>query len=76
LPEDDPVAVQLNQLFGEHTYFLDNAGLHIVEPTSATDSGKSTGVVIKIASWRDATRTQLEPHPPEPTDVIVVLEAA
>jgi hypothetical protein len=76
LPDDDPVVAELKRLFGEHTYFLDNVGLHIVEPRRATDSGKSTGVVVKLASRTNAGRTSLASHPPEVTDVIVVLEAA
>lgn len=52
------------------------AGLHIVEPTRATDSGSQQGMVIKLASWSDASHTSLVPHPPESTDVVVVLAAA
>jgi len=74
--EDHPAVPQLDELFGQHTYFVDDSGLHIVEPTGETDSGKQQGVVVKLASWSDAKRTSLAPHPPEPTDVIVVLEAA
>jgi hypothetical protein len=76
LPDNHPAVAQLNQLFGEHTYFLDGNGLHIIEPAQATDSGKSQGVVIKLASWSDSSRTSLAPHPPESTDLVVVLEAA
>ena len=73
IPEDHPVVAQLNSLFGEHTFFIDGDGLSIVEPTDAADSGAQTAQVIKIAEWRDAKRTSLVPHEPEPTDVVVVL---
>jgi hypothetical protein len=76
LPESHPAVPQLNQLFGEHTYFLDGNGLHIVEPAQAADSDGQRGVVIKLASWSDSSRTSLAPHPPEPTDLVVVLKAA
>jgi hypothetical protein len=76
LPDNHPAVPQLTQLFGEHTYFLDDAGLHIVEPTQATDEGKKLGVVVKLASWSDADCTSLTRHPPESSDVVVVLEAA
>ena len=75
VPEDNPAMPQLNQLFGDHTFFLDSAGLHIVEPTAATPTGTPMGVVIKLASWRDERRTSLKPHPPEPTDVVIALES-
>ena len=76
LPEDHPAVPQLDQLFGEHTYFVDDAGLHIVEPTGPADSGNEQGMVVKLASWSDTNRTSLAPHPPEPTGTVVVLEAA
>jgi hypothetical protein len=76
LPENHPAVAQLNQLFGEHTYFLDGNGLHIVEPAEATDADAEKGVVVKLASWSDSSRTSLAPHPPESTDVVVVLKAA
>ena len=76
LPENHPAVAQLNQLFGDHTYFLDGDGLHIVEPTEPTDSGTQKGVVIKLASWSDASRTSLAPHAPEASDRVIELEAA
>ena len=77
LPDNHPAVPKFNELFGgEHTYFVDDAGLHVVEPKKATDSGKQQGVVIKLASWTDANHTSLAPHPPESTDVVVVLAAA
>ena len=33
IPENHPVLPQLNKLFGDHTFFLDNNGLNIVELT-------------------------------------------
>jgi len=76
LPENHPAVAQLNQIFGDHTYFLDDTGLHIVELTQATDSGSQQGVVVKLASWSDESRTSLAPHPPEPTNMVIELKAA
>jgi len=76
LPDNHPAVAQLISLFGEHTYFLGPSGLHIVEPSQPTDSGTQRGVVVKVASWSDETYTSLAPHPPEETDIVVVLEAA
>jgi hypothetical protein len=75
IPERHPVVQQLNSLFGDHTFFLDGDGLSIVEPTGTTDAGAQTAQVVKIASWNDVDKTSLAPHAPEPTDVIVVLDA-
>lgn len=76
LPDDHPAVAQLNQIFGDHTYFLDPAGLHIVESAEKTNSGSQQAVVIKLASWSDESRTSLAPHPPEPTNVVIELKAA
>jgi hypothetical protein len=74
IPENHPVVSQLNSLFGDHTFFLNSNGLSIVEPAGETDSGAQTGQVVKIAGWNDNDKTSLVPHPPEMTDVVVVLE--
>ena len=76
LADDHPAVAQLKKLYGEHTFFLDDSGLHIVEPAEPTDAGAEKGVVVKLASWSDSSHTSLAPHPPEATDLIVVLEAA
>ena len=32
IPDNHPVIPQLSNLFGDHTFFLNNDGLNIVEP--------------------------------------------
>jgi len=73
IPENHPAVPQLNSAFGEHTFFLDDNGLNIVE-TAESEEGARAGKVVKLASWKDANRTSLAPHEPEPTDVVVELE--
>lgn len=72
LPDNHPSAVELNRVFGNHTFFLDESGLHIVEP-AVPEEGAEAGCVVKLASWEDANRTRLAPHKPEFSDVIVDL---
>jgi len=76
LPDDHPAVAQLNQIYGDHTYFLDPTGLHIVETAAKTNSGSQQAVVVKLASWSDESRTSLAPHPPEPTNLVIELKAA
>ena len=73
IPEQHPAMPQLNQVFGEHTFFVDTSGLHIVEPGEPNEAGEPTGKVMQIARWSDAQRTSLAPQPAEPTGVVVVL---
>ena len=73
VPDDHPVVPRLNKLFGEHTFFLAGNGLNIVEPAESPRMDAQSAMVVNIASWSDANRTGLEPHEPEPTDVVVML---
>ncbi len=73
IPDNHPSMPELNRTFGDHTFFIDADGLHIVEPTMPEGDGQEAGQVVKVASWQDASRTSLVAHPPEPTDVVVEL---
>jgi hypothetical protein len=75
IPDDHPLVPRLNELFGDHTFFLNGNGLNVIEPNESTHAGASTGTVINLASWRDAQLTSLSPHEPEPTEVVVILES-
>jgi len=35
IPEDHPLLPRLNELFGDHTFFIDSDGLNIVEPKNS-----------------------------------------
>src|SRR5262245_49971934 len=52
IPDDHPVIPQLNDLFGEHTFFLDRNGLNIVEPAeAAAGAAAQSAKVVNLASW-------------------------
>jgi hypothetical protein len=76
IPEDHPLIPKLNQLFGDHTYFLDNNGLSVVEQAahdSATPGADGKAVVVNLANWTDSDPPKLEAHEPELTDSVVTL---
>ena len=75
IPDNHPAVPRLNELFGDHTFFLAGDGLHIVEPAGLQDGGTEAGQVVKLASWKDTSRTSLTPHDPEQTDLVVMLGA-
>jgi hypothetical protein len=76
LPESHPAVPQLNELFGEHTFLLDNNGLNILEPADSNPKGRVQAArVVNLANWSDDTLTRLAPHEPEPTGAIVELES-
>jgi hypothetical protein len=74
IPEGHPATGTLSKVFGEHTFFIDDKGLSIVQPAIRYDSGTELGQVVKLASWDNAEHTSLKPHEPEPTGVMVPLE--
>jgi hypothetical protein len=74
ISDDHPLVPKLNELFGDHTFFLDSNGLNVVEP-SESQAGAPVGTVVNVASWSDAQMTGLMPHEPEPTEVVVILES-
>ena len=73
LPNDAPVIAQLNDLFGEHTFFLDQHGLNIVEPVEAAEPAAQRANVVNLGSWTDDSRSELELHEPVVTDIVVTL---
>lgn len=75
IPAGHPMIPQLERLFGDHTYFLNDSGLSIVEPLDTEKAEGHLGVVINLASWTDAAAESLRPHRPEPTGTIVDLAA-
>ena len=76
LPDGHPARDQLNELFGDHTFFIDNSGLNILEVVGTSEAEPETGEVINLANWSDATFAKLRVHEPVPTGVIVKLGSA
>jgi hypothetical protein len=70
IPDDHPLVAELNELFGDHTFFLDSNGLNVVEQNERAGAG----TVVNLANWGDAQWTSLLPHEPEPTKVVVTLD--
>jgi hypothetical protein len=75
LPDNHPAVRQLNDLFGDHTFFLDASGLNVLEPAEMPEKEVQAGEIVNLASWSDENLTSLKPHAPAPTGVVVVLES-
>jgi hypothetical protein len=77
VPQDNRMIAELNNIFGEHTFFLDNNGLHIVEKLAEPEEAGAPMVrVVKLASWTDPDHRTLAAHPPEPTNLVINLDKA
>ncbi len=75
IPDDHPLVPTLNELFGDHTFFLDGNGLNVVEANESTEAGAPAGTVVNLANWSDPQLTSLTPHEPESTQMVVILES-
>jgi hypothetical protein len=72
VPEDHPAVSQLTDVFGDHTFFLDDSGLKVLEPAEMSQTEVESSEVLSLADWTDATLTSLKPHAPEQTGTIIV----
>jgi len=66
LVKDHLTVSQFRELFGRHTFFLDDRGLNVLEllevPGMEVEEGEMVGF------------TRLTTHPPEPTGIVVCLK--
>jgi hypothetical protein len=72
IPEDNPAMTQLKQNFGEHTFYVDDRGLYVLE-TAADDDQQTHATAVQVASWTDENRTALQAHEPQATDAVFKL---
>ncbi|WP_439924645.1 hypothetical protein [Nitrobacter sp. JJSN] len=73
LPDDHPAVGQLVELFGDHTFFLDESGLKVLEVAEPAEEDTQAGKVVSLADWSDSTSSSLQAHKPVVTGVVVVL---
>jgi|AntAceMinimDraft_1070359.scaffolds.fasta_scaffold121612_2 formylmethanofuran:tetrahydromethanopterin formyltransferase len=71
IPDDHPVAAQLTENFGEHTFYLAEAGLLVFHPTEDSPDGQQTAQLVFIAEWTDEERTELSAIEPQPTEIAI-----
>lgn len=76
LPDNHPTMMQLTSVFGDHTFFVDEQGLKVLEPAEVPETGMQSGEIICLADWSDPSLTSLIPHEPESTGTIVVFHDA
>jgi hypothetical protein len=73
LPDDHPAMEKLSELFGDHTFFVDESGLKLLESSEPKGAEAQTGTVVSLADWNDKTFSSLHAHEPAPTGDVVVL---
>ena len=48
LPDNHPAVRQLNDLFGDHTFFLDASGLNVLEPAEMAEKQYK---LVRLSTW-------------------------
>lgn len=70
VPDDNPAMDQLKENFGEHTFYVDDRGLYVLE-TAPDDAEEDHATAVQVAQWTDENMTALQPHEPKATDAVI-----
>lgn len=54
-----PVQEQLSQAFGDHTFFLNEDGLHVWEKVVDEETNTEQMAAVQIAGWQDDQKSAL-----------------
>ena len=74
LPDEHPNTPDLKEAFGDHTFYLDTNGLHVLESAPGEMiEDKQAVAVIRVASWADDERTALAPHDPQVSEAALAV---
>lgn len=73
IPEDNEANTALVEIFGDNTYYADQNGLCVLEPTVVDDGTQNLVEVIQIAAWANDTKDELQPIDPQKTGAILSL---
>lgn len=74
IPADHGFAADLAQRFGDHTFYLGNGGLYILEPFGLPVPDAEPAVFVRVAAWVDSSHSQLKTIPPERVEHAVDLK--
>lgn len=75
IPHDNPANEPLSQAFGEHTFYADQNGLHVLEPVEVEEADGEHAEVIQIAQWANDEMSELQPIQPVRTGAVFSLHS-
>lgn len=67
IPDEHPAMGQLQQAFGDHTFYLHEQGLSAFFGPEEAEMPDDQPKLMMLATWSDGERTQLEGIQPVPT---------
>lgn len=71
VPDNHDVTQDLRSVFGDHTFFLNEDGLHILQELEDPEREDVDAGVIRLATWVDEEKSALAPHEPQPTESVL-----
>ena len=76
IPHDNPANEALVNVFGEHTFYADQNGLHVLETVAVEETTDGEHAeVIQIAEWANEDKSELQPIEPRRTGAVFGLDA-
>ena len=76
IPDDNPANEALINVFGEHTFYADQNGLHVLETVAVEETTNGDHAeVIQIAEWANEDKSELQPIEPRRTGAVFGLDA-
>jgi len=73
LPADHPVIPELEKAFGEKTFYVDENGLLVFEPTPEGEGNETEAKLVLVAAWTGEDKQALGMVEPVDTGVVVDL---
>jgi hypothetical protein len=74
IPDDNPASEALTEVFGEHTFYADQNGLHVLEEVNIEEQAGDHAEVIQIAEWTTDEKDELQPIEPVRTGAVLGLD--
>jgi len=74
IPDDNPASEALTEVFGDHTFYADQSGLHVLEPVEIEEAEGPHAEVIQIAEWTTDDKDELQPIEPQRSGAVLGLD--
>jgi len=75
--DDHPVQKELEEAFGQHTFYADPNGLHVfekAEPAGVEPGQGEFGIIMQIAVWKGEGQESLESIDPQQVGDVIAFE--
>lgn len=75
IPAEDPATEKLSEVVGDHTFYVDQQGLVVLESPEAAATPDETLEIVRVGTWVEGEQQQLALTPPQRTGQVLDLSA-